>query len=280
MIASFCGRLKIQSERSIFSRMQIKGKTVVVTGGANGIGRALCLRFAKEGARFVAVSDVDEANGKAVAAEIEKDRAGFFFCDVSQEAQVKKLAESVSSAAGQVDIFCSNAGIAAAGGPEASDRDWKRSWEINTMAHVYAARAVLPQMLARKEGYLLQTVSAAGLLTSLGSAPYAVTKHAALGFAEWLAITYGDRGIKVSALCPIGVRTDMLLKDESTVAASILQTAIEPEQVAEVVVKGLAEEKFLILPHPVVLDYMRRKTEDYDRWISGMARLRQKLNAV
>ena len=155
--------------------MQIQGKTVVVTGGANGIGRALCLRFAKEGAKFVAVSDVDKANGKAVADEIGKGRARFFPCDVSREAQVKKLVDSVSRAAGQVDIFCSNAGIAAAGGPEASDRDWKRSWEINTMAHVYAARAVLPQMLARKEGYLLQTVSAAGLLTSLGSAPYAVT---------------------------------------------------------------------------------------------------------
>ena len=141
---------------------------MVVTGGANGIGRALCLRFAKEGAKFIAVSDVDEANGKAVADEIGKGRAGFFPCDVSQEVQVKNLVEAVSSAAGQVDVFCSNAGIAADGGPEASDSAWKRSWEINTMAHVYAARAVLPQMLARKEGYLLQTVSAAGLLTSLG----------------------------------------------------------------------------------------------------------------
>ena len=174
---------------------------MVVTGGANGIGRALCLKFAKEGAKFIAVSDVDEANGKAVADEIGQG-AAFFACDVSQEAQVNNLVESVSSAAGQVDIFCSNAGIAVSGGPEASDRDWKRSWEINALAHVYAARAVLPQMLARKEGYLLQTVSAAGLLTSLGSAPYAVTKHAALGFAEWLAITYGDHGIRVSALCP------------------------------------------------------------------------------
>src|SRR5258708_24521210 len=230
--------------------MQIQGKVVVVTGGANGIGRALCLRFAKEGARFVAVSDVDEANGKAVADEIENGRSGFFPCDVSQEAQVKKLVESVSSAAGQVDIFCSNAGIAAAGGPEASDRDWKRSWDINTMSHVYAARAVLPQMLARKEGYLLQTVSAAGLLTSLGSAPYAVTKHAALGLAEWLAITYGDQGIRVSALCPQGVLTNMLLRPRPGGESFLVAGAISAEAVADAAVQGLSEERFLILPHP------------------------------
>ena len=146
--------------------MQIQGKVVIVTGGANGIGRALCLRFAKEGARFIAVSDVDETNGAKVAQEIGEGRAAFFRCDVSKEDQVKLLVDTVTKAAGQVDIFCSNAGIAVSGGPEATDRDWLRSWDINMLAHVYAARAVLPQMLARKEGYLLQTVSAAGLLTS------------------------------------------------------------------------------------------------------------------
>jgi NAD(P)-dependent dehydrogenase (short-subunit alcohol dehydrogenase family) len=270
--------LKIQSERSIFSGMQIKGKTVIVTGGANGIGRALCLRFAKEGAKFIAVSDVDEANGKAVADEIEKGRAGFFPCDVSQEAQVKNLVESVSSATGQVDIFCSNAGIAVSGGPEASDRDWKRSWEINTMAHVYAARAVLPQMLARKEGYLLQTVSAAGLLTSLGSAPYAVTKHAALGFAEWLAITYGDQGIRVSALCPQGVRTNMLKADHPG-TKMLVAGAIEPEQVADDVVKAMAEERFMILPHPEAGKFFQNKANDYQRWIRGMQKLQRNLEA-
>jgi len=275
-IASFCGRLKIQREGSIFPGMQIKGKTVVVTGGDNGIGRALCLRFAKEGARFIAVSDVDEANGKAVAHEIEEGRAKFFPCDVSQEAQVKKLVESLSSAAGQVDICCSNAGIAIAGGPEASDLDWKRSWDINTMAHVYAARAVLPQMLARKEGYLLQTVSAAGLLTSLGSAPYAVTKHAALGFAEWLAITYGEQGIRVSALCPQGVLTNMLKADHPG-TKMLLAGAIEAEQVADDVVKAMAEERFMILPHPEAGKFFQNKANDYQRWIKGMQKLQRNI---
>ncbi len=237
---------------------------MVVTGGANGIGRALCLRFAKEGAKFIAVSDVDEANGKIVADELEPGRAGFFPCDVSQESQVKSLIESASRVAGQVDIFCSNAGIAAAGGPEASDRDWERSWGINTMAHVYAARAVLPQMLARKEGYLLQTVSAAGLLTSLGSAPYAVTKHAALGFAECLAITYGDQGIRVSALCPQGVLTNMLKADHPG-TKMLLQGAIEAEQVADDVVKAMAEERFMILPHPEAGKFFQNKANDYHR---------------
>jgi NAD(P)-dependent dehydrogenase (short-subunit alcohol dehydrogenase family) len=275
-IASFCLTVE-DSKRTVYlSGMQIQGKTVVVTGGANGIGRALCLRFAKEGAKFIAVSDVDEANGKAVADEIEKDRAGFFPCDVSQEAEVKKLVDSVSSAAGQVDIFCSNAGIAATGGPEASDRDWKRSWEINTLAHVYAARAVLPQMLARKEGYLLQTVSAAGLLTSLGSAPYAVTKHAALGFAEWLAITYGDQGIRVSALCPQGVLTNMLKADHPGTKI-LVAGAIEPEQVADDVVKAMAEERFMILPHAETGKFFQNKANDYQRWIRGMQKLQRKL---
>ena len=158
---------------------------MIVTGGANGIGRALCLRFAKEGARLVAVADVDEDNGFKVLQEIEEGRGAFFACDVSHEDQVKFLVDTVTGAAGQVDIFCSNAGIGVVGGPEAPDHDWQRSWDINMMAHVYAARAVLPQMLARKEGYLLQTISAAGLLTQVGSAPYSATKHAALGFAEW-----------------------------------------------------------------------------------------------
>jgi NAD(P)-dependent dehydrogenase (short-subunit alcohol dehydrogenase family) len=256
--------------------MQIKGKTVVITGGANGIGRALCLRFAKEGAKFVAVSDVDEVNGKAVADEIEKGRAGFFACDVSQEAQIRNLVESVSSAARQVDIFCSNAGIAVAGGPEALDGDWKRSWEINTMAHIYAARAVLPQMLARREGYLLQTVSAAGLLTSLGSAPYTVTKHAALGFAEWLAITYGDQGIRVSALCPQGVLTNMLKTDHPG-TKMLLNGAIEPDQVADDVVKAMEEERFMILPHPEAGKFFQNKANDYQRWIRGMQKLQRNI---
>ena len=252
---------------------------MVVTGGANGIGRALCLRFAQEGARLVAVADIDEDNGFKVLQEIEEGRGAFFACNVAREEQVKLLVDMVTSAAGQVDIFCSNAGIAVSGGPEASDRDWKRSWDINMMAHVYAARAVLPQMLARKQGYLLQTVSAAGLLTSLGSAPYAVTKHAALGFAEWLAITYGEQGLRVSALCPQGVLTDML-KQGFPGAKMLLDSAIEPEKVADEVVKAITEERFMILPHPEAGKFFQNKANDYERWIRGMQKLQRNIETV
>jgi NAD(P)-dependent dehydrogenase (short-subunit alcohol dehydrogenase family) len=271
--------LKKQEERSIFSVMQIKGKVVVVTGGANGIGRALCIRFAQEGARLVAVSDIDEDNGFKVMQELGEDRGAFVAADVSQESQVKFLVDTVTEVAGQVDIFCSNAGIAVSGGPEASDREWKRSWEINTMSHVYAARAVLPQMLERKQGYLLQTISAAGLLTSLGSAPYAVTKHAALGFAEWLAITYGEQGIRVSALCPQGVHTNMLKSDHPG-TRMLLEGAIAPEQVADDVVKAITEERFMILPHPEAGKYFQNKANDYDRWIRGMMKLQRNIETV
>jgi NAD(P)-dependent dehydrogenase (short-subunit alcohol dehydrogenase family) len=255
--------------------MNLLDKVVVVTGGANGIGRALCRRFAAEKAKAVFVADIDEAGAARVATEIGGTPVRV---DVAREADLHRLVKQVTDKHGSIDLFCSNAGILFPGGEETSDADWQRIWNINVMAHVYGARAVLPGMLARKQGYLLQTVSAAGLLTIIGAAPYAVTKHAALAFAEWLAITYGDRGIKVSALCPIGVRTDMLLKDESSVAASILQTAIEPEQVADAVVKGLADEKFLILPHPEALEFFRRKASDYDRWLNGMRRLQASLN--
>jgi len=255
--------------------MNLREKVVVVTGGANGIGRALCRRFAAEKAKAIFVADIDEAGATRVANEIHGTPVRV---DVAREADLHRLVKQVTDKHGSIDLFCSNAGILFPGGEETSDADWQRIWNINVMAHVHGARAVLPGMLARKQGYLLQTVSAAGLLTIIGAAPYAVTKHAALAFAEWLAITYGDRGIKVSALCPIGVRTDMLLKDESSVAASILQTAIEPEQVADAVVKGLADEKFLILPHPEALEFFRRKASDYDGWLSGMRRLQASLN--
>jgi NAD(P)-dependent dehydrogenase (short-subunit alcohol dehydrogenase family) len=253
--------------------MQIQGKVVIVTGGANGIGRALCHRFAKEGAKAVVVSDIDKDQGMKVASEIGPAKSAFIPCNVGKEAEVLALVEAATRTFGRVDIFCSNAGIGAVGGPEAPDSDWQRSWDINVMAHVYAARAVLPQMLERKEGYLLQTVSAAGLLTQIGSAPYAVTKHAALGFAEWLAITYGDQGVRVSALCPQGVRTNMLLKAEFAGGAFLLEGALEPEQVASDVVKAMEEEKFLILPHPEAAKYFQNKANDYDRWLRGMRKL-------
>ena len=259
----------------IFFVMQIRDKVVVVTGGANGIGRALCLKFAAEGARLVVVADMDEDNGFKTMQQIEEGRGAFFCCNAAEQDQMEFLVETVMGMHDRIDIFCSNAGVGVAGGPEADDELWQRSWDVNVMSHVYAARLVLPQMLRRKEGYLLQTVSAAGLLTQIGSAPYSVTKHAALGFAEWLSITYGDQGIRVSALCPQGVRTNMLLKAEFAGGAFLLDTALEPEQVAEAVVQGMAEEKFLILPHPEVAKYFQNKANDYERWLRGMRKLQR-----
>ena len=250
--------------------MQLKSKVVVVTGGGNGIGRALCRRFAAEGARAVMVADMQAAAAEQVAKEIGGKAIA---SNVAREPEVVRLVEQVIKEYGAIDLFCSNAGVGAKGGVEAADEEWSRSWEVNVMAHVYAARAVLPHMLARHEGYLLQTVSAAGLLTQLGSAPYAVTKHAALALAEWILITHGEQGIKVSALCPQGVRTDMLKRAEFGGGAFLLEGALEPEQVAEEVVKGLAEERFLILPHPEVAEFFRRKATDYERWLRGMRHL-------
>lgn len=250
--------------------MQLKNKVVVVTGGGSGIGRALCRRFATEGAQVVVVSDLNSAAASAVADEI----GGLAVqADVAKESDVKYLVDQTLEKYAAIDCFCSNAGILIDGGAEKPDAEWQRIWEINVMSHVYAARAVLPGMLARGDGYLLQTVSAAGLLTTIGAAPYSVTKHAALAFAEWLSITYGDRGIKVSALCPQGVRTDMLLNDGSGVAAFLKETALDPEQVAEAVVKGFAEERFLILPHAIVGEYFQHKATDYERWLRGMRKL-------
>jgi len=250
--------------------MNLTGKVIVVTGGGNGIGRALCRRFAAEKAKAIVVADMNAATAAAVAAEIGGTA---ITADVSREADVVRLVTQTIAAHGGIDLFCSNAGIAVNGDEHTPDAEWARCWDVNVMAHVYAARAVLPGMLARKDGYLLQTVSAAGLLTQIGSAPYAVTKHAALALAEWLSITYGDCGLKVSALCPQGVKTRMLANAEFGGGAFLLETAIEPSQVADAVVKGLEEEHFLILPHPEVAEYFRRKATDYERWLRGMRRL-------
>lgn len=250
--------------------MQVSGKVVVVTGGANGIGRALSRRFAVEGAKVVVVVDLNLPR----ALEVANGIGGIaVHADVTREADVKRLVEETLDRFKVIDLFCSNAGVGCDGSVDASDADWEQSWRANVMAHVYAARAILPGMLARGEGYLLQTISAAGLLSQLGSAPYTVSKHAALGLAEWLAITYGDRGIKVSALCPMGVRTDMLKKAAFGGGSFLLDSALEPEQVAEHVIHGLAEERFLILPHPEVAEYFQRKASDHDRWLRGMRRL-------
>jgi NAD(P)-dependent dehydrogenase (short-subunit alcohol dehydrogenase family) len=251
--------------------MRIQDKVVVVTGGANGIGRALCRRFAAEGARGVVVADLDPEG----AAKVAKEIGGLAVTtNVGSEVDIVHLVAQTIEAYGPIDLFCSNAGIfGMAGGAEVSNDAWQQIWDVNVMAHIYAARAVLPSMLARGSGYLLQIASAAGLLTQVGAAPYSVTKHAAVAFAEWLSITHGDAGIKVSCVCPLGVRTQMLLGPDGERESFLRAGALEPEDVAEAVVVGLDEERFLILPHPEVAEYFRRKADDYDRWLRGMRRL-------
>lgn len=253
--------------------MQIKDKVAVITGGAHGIGEALARRFHKEGARAIVVSDIDGAGAERVAKEVG---GSGLRTDVGVESEIQNLVHEAEARYGQIDLFCSNAGIFIPGGIEAANADWARMRDIHVMAHIYAARAVLPKMLERGEGYLLQTVSAAGLITSLESAIYAVTKHASLALAEWISMTYGDRGIRVSALCPQGVRTNMLMQDPDNF---LMEGSVSVEQVADSVMEGLADERFLILPHADVAEYFRRKANDYDRWLRGMRRFRNEVNA-
>jgi NAD(P)-dependent dehydrogenase (short-subunit alcohol dehydrogenase family) len=257
--------------------VNLAGKIVVVTGGAQGIGAALCERFAPEGAKAVVVADINLAGAEAVAAKIGGTAIR---CDVSREADIVRLIDDTETRFGPIDLFCSNAGIAVLdpdwdNPASAADDGWARSWAVNVMAHVYAARHLVPRMSARGGGYFLHTVSAAGLLSQIGSGPYATTKHAALGFAENLAINGRDRGIKVSVLCPQGVDTPMLHGIDRGVPD--MDGVLTPTQVADAVVAGLDTERFLILPHPEVTTYMRRKTEDADRWLAGMARLRRSM---
>jgi NAD(P)-dependent dehydrogenase (short-subunit alcohol dehydrogenase family) len=256
--------------------VELRDKVVLVTGGANGIGRALCRRFAVEQPRGLAVVDLDGEAARAVAGELG-DAAIGLEADVSVESQVVAAVQATEDRFGPLDLLVSNAGIGGGGDVNAPDEVWQRVWDVNVMAHVYAARAALPGMLARGEGYLLNTASAAGLLTNIANAPYSVTKHAAVGLAEWLAITYGDQGIKVSCLCPQGVRTNMTASDDPSVHAVLSQGSIEPEEVAETVVEGLRREAFLILPHPEALTYFQRKASDYDRWLAGMRRLQARV---
>jgi NAD(P)-dependent dehydrogenase (short-subunit alcohol dehydrogenase family) len=260
--------------------MNLRHKVVVVTGGAGGIGAAMARRFAAEGASAVVLADLDHVGAAAVAEEV--GRAGAtgvaVHTDVAAEPEVRDLVDGVHERFGRIDLLCSNAGVAAGRGLDASDEDWERAWSVNVLAHVYAARAALPAMLERGEGYLLQTCSAAGLLTNPGDAPYTLSKHAAVAFAEWLSVTYGGAGIRVSALCPQGVRTPMLLGglDAGVPAAMAVAAAgglLEPEEVADAVVEGLAAERFLILPHPEVATYLRNKATDPDRWLAGVRRL-------
>ncbi|HEY1708067.1 MAG TPA: SDR family oxidoreductase [Rhizomicrobium sp.] len=251
--------------------MEIRNRIVVVTGAASGIGRELARRFAKEGAKLVVCSDRNGEGAKAVADEI----GGIAFTtDVGKEEDIQHLIETVERDHGPIDLFCSNAGIGIGGGAEVSNERWDRIWDINVMAHVWAARHLVPRMIARGGGYLFSTASAAGLLSQIGSAPYAVTKHAAVALAEWLAITHGDQGIKVSVLCPQAVRTAMTAGNEQGVAS--VDGMLEPDVVADACLRAIEDEDFLILPHPEVLEYMRRKTNDYNRWIGGMRKLQRK----
>jgi NAD(P)-dependent dehydrogenase (short-subunit alcohol dehydrogenase family) len=257
--------------------MEVADRVVVVTGGARGIGRALAHRFASAGAEIVIVADVDGDGAWSVAREI----GGMAIrCDVSSETDVEQLVEKVHIAKGRIDILCSNAGVAVDGGPETANSEWQRIWDVNVMAHVYMARHALPAMLARKEGYIVGTVSAAGLLNHMFAAPYGVTKAAALSFFEWLAIAHGNQGIRVSCLCPMGVKTGMLAAERRKGLEFLTAGALEPDRVAEAVLEGIRDEKFLILPHPEVAIHFVRKASDYDRWLRGMRRLRANIVAA
>jgi NAD(P)-dependent dehydrogenase (short-subunit alcohol dehydrogenase family) len=251
--------------------MEVSGKVAVITGGSGGIGRAMARAFLDEGAKSVMLADLDAVAVADAARELGCDGIA---CDVTDEAQVVALVERTRQRHGPIDLFCSNAG---AGGQgvliDASNSVWQKQWELHVMAHVYAARAVLPAMIERGSGYLLNTASAAGLLAAVGSGPYTVTKAAAVKLAEFIAITHGDDGIKVSVLCPQGVNTAMAprrLGDGQT------DGIIEPEQLARTVVEALRAERFYVLPHPEVEEYVRRKGDDIDRWLLGMRRLRRR----
>lgn len=258
--------------------MDVKDKVVVVTGGADGIGAAMCRRFAREGAAVVVVVDRNGEGAAKVAKEIGGEAVTL---DVTDGPATAKMVADIEARHGRIDLYCANAGVGD-GDPDkdnaasSPDEVWNRAWNVNVMAHVHAARAVTPGMAKRGGGYILNTVSAAGLLSQIGGAVYSTTKHAAVGFAESLAITHGDQGIKVSILCPQGVDTAMLRAGGDNQPQN-LDGVLTPDEAADAVVKGLAEEKFLILPHPVVLSYMQRKTADYDRWLGGMRRLRGKV---
>jgi NAD(P)-dependent dehydrogenase (short-subunit alcohol dehydrogenase family) len=258
--------------------MRVQDKIVVVTGAASGIGRSLALRFAAEGAGGIVVSDIDETGAAAVAKEIG-ERAAAVRADVSVEAEVRALVDATLERFGRIDLFCSNAGIITGRDLEtATDEDWTRTLAVNTLAHIYAARAVIPVMVPQGGGYLLNTCSAAGLISCPGDAPYAVSKAAAISFAEWVAIHYRAKGIKVSALCPQGVDTPMMrggLESDHLTARAVMAAApiLDPDDVAGTVIEGLDAETFLILPHPEVSGIVAMKTGDPDRWLRGMSRV-------
>ncbi|MFC4144733.1 SDR family oxidoreductase [Micromonospora mangrovi] len=264
--------------------MNLTDRVAVITGGAGGIGSALARRFAAEGAAAVVVADLAADAARAVAEGIGPVAHGVGL-DVTDPEQVRALVAETEQRYGRIDLFCANAGVATGGGVDAPDADWERAWQVNVLAHVHTARAVLPGMLRRGAGHLLFTCSAAGVLTAVGDAPYTATKHAAVGFAEWLAITYRDAGIRVSALCPQGVDTPMLADGLAAghLGARVIAASgavLTPDQVADATIAGLAEERFLILPHPEVAAYARRRAEDPDGWQAGVRKLVRRLRAA
>ncbi|BBU23402.1 SDR family oxidoreductase [Mycobacterium xenopi] len=268
--------------------MKVARKTAIVTGGGGGIGGALAARLARDGARVV-VADLDAQAATAVAEDInadQRDTAVSVGADASDTAEIQRLIRLAESEFGPVDLYFANAGITGAAGLDVSESDWDRSLDVNLRAHIRAARLLVPGWVERGEGYFVSTASAAGLLTQLGSATYSVTKHAAVGFAEWLNITYGDKGVRVSCLCPMGVNTKLLysgeqsgdpLGDLATRAVTTAGEVLEPSKVADSVLAAIEEERFLILPHPEVLDMYRQKAADYDRWLRGMRRYQRTL---
>lgn len=261
--------------------MELKDKVIIVTGGGSGIGAAACRRFAQEKPAAIVVADRDEAGAAAVAASlVQRTTAQAVRCDVGIEAEVQALVQQTIQRFGRVDMFFANAGIALPGGLDAPNEAWQRCWDVNLMAHVYAARAVVPQMVAHGGGYFLSTASAAGLLSHVDSPTYAVTKHGAVAFAEWLAINHGHEGVRVSCLCPQGVRTPMLMGAEGDRKSFLQDGMIEPEQVADEIVKVMRAETFLILPHPEVADYVRHKANDIDRWLGGMRKVKARSRAL
>lgn len=268
--------------------MEVARKVAIVTGGGGGIGGALADRLVQHGARVV-LADLAADAARAVAERINADRPGSVVsagADVSDTAAIRQLIELAEREFGPVDLYFANAGITGAAGLDVTEQDWQRSIDVNLLAHIRAAQLLVPGWIQRGGGYFVSTASAAGLLTQLGGATYAVTKHAAVGFAEWLNISYGDQGVRVSCLCPMGVNTNLLyageqsgdpLGDLATRAVTTAGEVLEPTVVAEVVLAAIAEERFLILPHPVVLEMYRHKAADYDRWLRGMRRYQRSL---
>lgn len=253
--------------------MRVSDKVVVVTGGGSGIGAGLARRFAREAAAAVIVADIDLEAATQIAGDMGGHPAAV---DVADAESNRRLIDETEERFGPIDLFCANAGIAFAGDEQSPEDDWDRAWRVNFLSHVHAARLLIPRWTARGEGYLLVTASAAGLLTNLGAAQYTVTKHAAVAFAEWLSITYGRAGIRISCLCPQGVQTPMLTK-AGKVSELLAATALTPAEVAEAVITGIEAEQFLILPHPEVARYLGHKVSDRDGWIEAMRRLQDRL---